>query len=84
MELPKWILTKKACVNIKYDDEFCFKYCVQSKIYNIYKKEHPETMTHYKDLKDEFISWDDVNFPTTYEDIDRFEEINNRPISINV
>ena len=28
MELPKWNSLKKACINIKNEDEQCFKYCV--------------------------------------------------------
>ena len=28
IELPKWVSSKKACKNIKNEDNKCFKYCV--------------------------------------------------------
>ena len=52
IELPKWISTKKACINIKNDDDYCFKYCVQSRFYEIMKKDHPDRMYHYNKLKE--------------------------------
>ena len=52
IELPKWIATKKACINIKNDDDYCFKYCVQSRFYEIMKKDHPDRMYHYNKLKE--------------------------------
>ena len=86
IELPKWISTKKACINIKNDDDYCFKYCVQSRFYEIMKKDHPDRMYHYNKLKenDNLIKWDGVEFPASNEDIDTFEEINDRAISVNV
>ena len=86
IELPKWIATKKACINIKNDDDYCFKYCAQSRFYEIMKKDHPDRMYHYNKLKenDSLIKWEGVEFPASNEDIDTFEEINDRTISVNV
>ena len=84
IELPKWIANKKACINIKNDDELCFKYCVQAKFYEIMKKDHPDRMYHYRSLKDGLINWDDVEFPAELSDIEHFEEINKNTISVNV
>ena len=86
IELPKWIATKKACINIKNDDDYCFKYCVQSRFYEIMKKDHPDRMYHYNKLKenDNLIKWEGVEFPAENEDINTFEEINDRTISVNV
>ena len=86
IELPKWISLKKACINIKNDDDYCFKYCVQCYFYNIFKNHNPERMYHYNKLKnnDSFLKWDDVNFPASNDDIDYFEEINQGSISVNV
>ena len=86
IELPKWIATKKACINIKNDDDYCFKYCVQSRFYEIMKKDHPDRMYHYNKLKenDNLIKWVGIEFPASNEDIDTFEEINDRAISVNV
>ena len=85
-ELPEWIMRKKACINIKNDDDMCFRYCVLCKFYEIFKKDHPQRMYHYKKYieEDNFIKWNDMNYPVCNDDIDHFEEINGRTISINV
>ena len=86
IELPKWFATKKACIHIKNDDDYCFKYCVQSRFYEIMKKDHPDRMYHYNKLKenDNLINWDGVEFPASEEDIDTFEKVNSNTISVNV
>ena len=83
IELPEWIKLKKACINIKNKDQKCFKYYIQSIVYDKISKHHPEEMFHYNKLKDDILNWDGVNFPTGNTDIDRFEE-NNKSVSINV
>ena len=83
IELPEWIKSKKACINIKNKDQKCFKYCIQSVVYDKISKHHPEEMFHYNKLNDDILNWDGVKFPTCNRDIDRFEE-NNNLISINV
>ena len=66
--LPKWVSNKKACINIKNQDEKCFKYSVQCGICKVYEKDHPERVSHYKNLNDE-LNWDNVNFPSSDVDI---------------
>ena len=86
MELPEWISKKKACINIQNEDELCFKYCVLCKFYEVFKKDHPQHMRHYKKLitTESLIQWDGVNFPASNDDIDTFESINQNSISVNV
>ena len=81
--LPKWVSNKKACINIKNQDEKCFKYSVQCGICKVYEKDHPERVSHYKNLKDE-LNWDNVNFPSSDVDIDTFEENNGGKVAVNV
>ena len=83
IELSEWIRLKKACINIKNRDQKCFKYCIQSVVYDKISKHHPEEMFHYNKLKDDILNWDGVHFPTGNRDIDRFEE-NNKSVSIHV
>ena len=83
IELPEWIKLKKTCINIKNKDQTCFRYCIQSVIYDKISKHHPEELFHYNKLKDDILNWDGVNFPTGNRDIDRFEE-NKKLVSINV
>ena len=83
IELPERIKLKKACTNIKNKNQTCFKYCIQSIVFDKISKHHPEEMFHYNKLNDDILNWDGVTFPTGNRDIDRFEE-NNKFVSINV
>ena len=42
IELPKWVKSKRACINIQNKDEKCFKYCVECAYHKIYENKHPE------------------------------------------
>jgi len=84
IELPKWVSSKKACINIKNEDNKCFKYCVQCSVFKIYEKDNPERMRHYNKLNDTIINWVCMKFPCSRKDIDRFEEENPGLISVNV
>ena len=81
--LPKWVQSKKACINIKNEDNKCFKYSVQCGIYKVYEKDHPERLSHYKNLDDK-LNWTNVNFPSSNIDIDTFEENNDKQVAVNV
>ena len=83
IELPKWIQTKKACINIQNEDNMCLKYCVQCEVYKVYEKDHPNRIYRYKKIEDT-LNWNNVNFPSSNIDIDTFEENNEGKISINV
>ena len=83
--LPKWVQSKKACINIKNKDEKCFKYSVQCGVHKIYEKDHGCEMYHYKKLEeDKILNWDNVNFPSSNVDIDTLEENNAGIVSVNV
>ena len=82
IELPEWIKKKKACINIKNQDDKCFKYSIECGYCKICDKAHPEKMFHYKKIASDLI-FDGVSFPANNNDIDIFEE-NNKSISINV
>ena len=73
--LPKWVSNKKACIsiNIKNQDEKCFKYSVQCGICKVYEKDHPERVSHYKSLNDE-LNWDNASFPSSDVDIGTCEQ----------
>ena len=63
IELPKWVSSEKACINIKNEDEKCFKYCVQCPVFKICEKGNPEIMWHYNKLNDTIINWGCMGFP---------------------
>jgi len=82
--LPEWISNKKACINIKNEDNKCFKYSILCAVLEIYKMVHPEKMSRYNKLKENIINWNHMKYPAGNRDIDRFEESNNGVISVNV
>ena len=84
ISLPDWVANKKACINIKNEDDLCFKYSVQCGFYELFKKDHPCDMYHYKKyVDDKFIKWDNIDFPVGNDEIELFEE-QNKHISVNV
>ena len=71
-------------INIKNEDNTCFKYSVQCAICKVYEKDHPERLSHYlKKMMDE-LNWTDVIFPSSNIDIDTFEENYDRKVAVNV
>ena len=49
IELPLWIKNKKACVNIKNDDDKCFKWAlVASQSYDLIKSTSKSLVSYYK------------------------------------
>jgi hypothetical protein len=83
IETPKWISVKKATVNIKNEDQKCFKYCM---LYHKHKNEikwNPERLYHYKNWENskEF-NFDGIKFPVEVNDLKKFCKQNN--VSINV
>ena len=83
IDLPKWVQSKKACINIQNEDDKCFKYSVQCGVYKVYEVKHPYRVSSYKKIEDT-LNWNNANFPSSNVDIDTFEENNEGKISINV
>ena len=69
IELPEWIKLKNTCIKIENKDQKCFKYCIQSIVFDKISKHHPEEMFHYNKLSGDLLNWDGVKFPTGNRDI---------------
>ena len=83
--LPDCIKNTKSCINIKNEDNFCFKYCVLCEVNKVYDKAHPEKVSAYKKFADQTkVNFEGLLFPMPVEMMDRFEEINNYKYSVNV
>ncbi|KAG7299574.1 hypothetical protein JYU34_016555 [Plutella xylostella] len=80
IELPKFIKNKKACVNIKNDDPYCFLWCVTAALFP--SKSHPDRVSSYPDFRNIF-NIQGMSFPTNFSDIAVFEK-NNPDIAIFV
>ena len=66
MELPKFIKDKKACINVKNDDDRCFEWAVLSALFPAEKD--GQKISKYKKHKD-YLKFDRINFPMQLKDI---------------
>ena len=71
---PQKLAVKKAIVNLKNDDEECFKWCVTRALNPV--ESHPERIT--EDLRRQSIKydWSGLSFPVTFDQIEKFERRN--------
>jgi hypothetical protein len=79
--LPSVLANKKAIINMKNEDDHCFKWCVVRALNPVDKDQ--ERITKELRIQAEYINWNDIKFPTSLNDIDKFES-HNVGISINV
>ena len=74
ISLPEQIKKKKAVINIKNEDEQCFKWCVTRALNPV--EEHPERITKELKRQSERLNWDDLKFPVELKEIKNFEKFN--------
>ena len=72
--LPKSIASKKAIINMKNDDDECFKWAVTPALNPI--DIHPERITKELKRQSEELNWEETEFPTPINDIKKFEKNN--------
>ena len=83
IKLPQNLINKKACVNIKNEDDKCFEYClIASRVYDSIKAKDKNEVYHYVKRKDAIQRPDNITYPIITDDIPLYEEIND--IQINV
>jgi hypothetical protein len=81
IELPGWISAKKATINIKNDDQKCFKYCMSYHKHKHEIKKDPQRLYHYKQWNNDY-NYEGIAFPVSADDINKFCKQNN--VSVNV
>ena len=62
--------SKLGLVNIKNDDQECFKYCML--YHQSEKSKHSDRITVLNRVEDKY-NWENVNFPASFDDITTFE-----------
>ena len=83
IELPLWIKNKKACVNIKNNDDKCFKWAlVASQSYDLIKASTKNLVSYYKKYEYMIKEPEGFTYPVTFNDIPAFEELNNMKINV--
>ena len=79
--LPSVLANKKAIINMKNEDDQCFKWCV-ARALNPDDKDQ-ERISKELQMQAEKLNWSGIEFPVKLNDIDKFER-NNVGISVNV
>ena len=79
--LPKYLADKKAMINLKNDDQQCFKWAVTRAVNPVEK--NAERIDKKLRAKADTLNWDGITFPTPLSEIDKFER-NNPSVSVNV
>ena len=80
-ELPKELKYKSAVINMKNEDQQCFKWCVMWAPNPVDKG--PQRITKLLRKQSKILKWGDLKFPVKLRDIDKLKKLNPR-ISINV
>ena len=78
--LPYKLAIKKAIINVQNNDNECFKWAVTSAVFQRKKNGHRLDAEMRRNAA--LLDWSDIDFPTTLQQISRFEKQN--PYSINV
>lgn len=82
IKLPASIASRKACINVKNNDEKCFIWSLLSALFPVDRKNHPDRASKYPQDPNQIFNLSNINFPTPLSDIQKFEKQND--ISINV
>ena len=72
--LPKFLAAKKAIINLKNEDDECFKWVITRALNPLEK--NSERIDKKLRVKSEVLNWDGLKFPVNLSDIDKFENQN--------
>ncbi|XP_071055460.1 uncharacterized protein [Onthophagus taurus] len=79
IRLPSEIINKKACINIKNNDNACFAWCLTAALHPAQiSKVRTSSYPHYSQV----LNLEGITFPVHLKDISKIETLNN--LSINV
>ena len=81
IELPEFLKNKKAIINMKNQDDECFKWSILRGLNP--KDNHPERIDKDLKSKQDTTNTEGIKFPVNFRDIDRFESLNPN-ISVSV
>ena len=78
---PKYLADKKAIINLKNNDDQCFKWAITRALHPADKD--PRRIDKNLKAKADLLNWDGITFPTPLNDIDKFKQ-NSPNVSVNV
>ncbi len=79
-ELPAFITKKKAIINLKNEDEECFRWAVTRALHRTYST--PERVTKELCEQSKKYNWEGITFPTKVKDIHIWETNNDTNINL--
>ncbi|XP_057324658.1 uncharacterized protein LOC130667184 [Microplitis mediator] len=80
VNLPQDIKQKKAVLNIKNNDVYCFLWCIKAALFPA-RNNHPERVSSYQHV-DAVFNYQGIRFPISLKDIPKFEKLNNLRINV--
>ena len=69
--LPMFLAAKKAIINLKIEDDECFKCAIRRALNPVEK--NSERIDKKLREKSEVLNWDSLKFPSNLSDINKFE-----------
>ena len=82
IQLPEWLNSKKAVINLQNKVEECFKWAVIEALHHEEISHHPERISLLRSHENQY-NWKGLEFPVSVKKIDKFEK-NNTDIAVNV
>lgn len=82
IELPKYLKSKQAIINVNNNDQMCFKYAILSCLYPAKNGKNAQRVRSYKKYWDK-LNFTGIKFPVSLKDIAKFEN-QNEAYAINV
>ena len=82
IESPKWLKDKECTVNQKNNDDKCLQYATTLALNHDKINKHPQRISRIKPFIENY-NWNDINFPATKKDWNRFE-VNNKNVALNI
>ena len=73
IELPKDLYDTKAIINIKNQDQECFKWSVLAALHPVLT--NPQRVSNYEPFEEE-LNFNGIDFPVSVDQISKFEELN--------
>ena len=73
IQLPKDVYDTKSIVNVKNDDQACFKWSILAALHPA--DHHAERITNYQPFEEE-LNFNGIDFPVTVDQISKFEKLN--------
>ena len=81
IDLPKELKNKQAIINMKNEDNECFKWCVLRVLYP--KDKNPQIVDKDLKSKQDTLNMEGISYPVDFKGVDRFES-QNPDISISI